>query len=164
MSIADSILAELEHEAAGTRKILERVPENKMSWRPHEKSMPLDRLASHVTEMLKWGAVTLKEPEFNITDDYRPWIAKSRAELVAAFDENVEEFKAALRGYPDAKLMEPWRLKMKGQVMFEMPRLAAVRSMILNHSIHHRAQLGVYLRLLGVPLPPLYGPTADERP
>ena len=146
MSLSEPIAEELRREAATTRRMLERVPEEKLAWRPHEKSMTL----------------TQDEVDF-AAGNYQPFVAPNVAELLEKFDRNVAGAVEALQGQADDEhLLKAWRLKRNGQVLFEMPRLAVLRSMGLNHVIHHRGQLSVYLRLLDVPLPSVYGPTADE--
>jgi uncharacterized damage-inducible protein DinB len=164
MGLSEPIAAELQREAATTRKMLERVPEDKMAWRPHEKSMTLGRLAGHIAELpsLVASVVTRDEVDF-AADNYQPFEASNSAELLEKFDKNVAGAVEALKGQADDEyLLKPWRLKRNGQVLFELPRAAVLRTMGLNHVIHHRGQLSVYLRLLDVPLPSVYGPTADE--
>lgn len=163
MRLADPILGELAHEAVATRKTLERVPEEHFDYKPHEKSMPLGMLASHLAEIPGWAGVTLDREEFVMEGEYKPWIAKDRQELLAKWDESLAAMKALLTDYPNDKMMVNWRFKMGDQVIFEMPRIGVMRSMILNHLIHHRAQLGVYLRMLDIPVPSVYGPSADEQ-
>jgi uncharacterized damage-inducible protein DinB len=163
MAMIDSFIGELEHEAGLTRKMLERVPEDKLGWKPHPKSFSLGQLASHVADILMWSGVTMKQNEFAMDPaQYKPFVGASRAEIVARFDEALKVARAAMAGTPDAAMMETWRFVVAGEVKFEMPRAAVLRGMIMNHLIHHRAQLGVYLRLNDVPLPAIYGPSADE--
>jgi uncharacterized damage-inducible protein DinB len=163
MSIAQALLPEFDHEMANTRKTLERIPENNLDFKPDPKSMPLGRLAGHITEMVGWGGTTLTTESLNMDPStFTPLVATSRAQLLAEFDKNVASTRAALAGASDQSMMAPWTLSMKGDPMFTMPRIGVLRSMILNHVIHHRAQLTVYLRLTGVPVPALYGPSADE--
>ena len=163
MSLSEPIAAELQREAATTRRMLERVPEEKLEWRPHEKSMTLGRLAGHIAELPSLVAMTLTQDEVDFAaGNYQPFVASNVAELLEKFDGNVAGAVEALRGQEDEHLLKTWRLKRNGQVLFEMPRVAVLRSMGLNHVIHHRGQLSVYLRLLDVPLPSVYGPTADE--
>jgi uncharacterized damage-inducible protein DinB len=160
--IIEAIIGEMDHEAVGTRKTLERVPADKFDYKPHPKSMGMGILASHLAEIPKWTTLILTSEEYAIPDDYKPWIAKSAQELVETFDTSLAAAKAALSGYPVEKLMQPWRLIWKGEVVFELPRVVVLRNLVLNHSVHHRAQLGVYLRLLDVPVPGVYGPSADD--
>lgn len=165
MSIAQSILPELVHEMAGTRRELERVPDDRLAWKPHPRSMTLGRLASHLAELPSWGTMTMQTTELDIAppgDTRTGANLASRAEILALFDRNLEAARAAIGSASDADYMVPWTLIKTGKPIFTLPRVAVVRSMVLNHNVHHRAQLGVYLRLLDIPLPGLYGPTADE--
>jgi uncharacterized damage-inducible protein DinB len=166
MSIAQSILPELIHEMASTRRELERVPDDRLSWQPHAKSMTLGRLASHLAELPMWGQVTMQTRELDIAppnSDAKGANLGSRKEMLALFDQNVEAAKAAVGGASDADYMVPWTLLKTGKTIFTLPRVAVLRSMVLNHNVHHRAQLGVYLRLLDIPVPNIYGPSADEQ-
>ena len=162
MSIAQALLPEFDHEMAGTRKMLERVPEDKLSWKPDPKSMSMGRLAGHVTEMISWGAVTLQTDSLNLDGSHTALTATSREQLLAEFDKNVSTARAAISGASDADLMKPWSLSLGGKPLLTMPKIGVIRSMVMNHIIHHRAQLTVYYRLTGVPVPGLYGPSADE--
>jgi uncharacterized damage-inducible protein DinB len=161
MPICDALLPEFDHEMTVTRKLLERVPEDKFDWKPHHKSMSLGQLAQHVATIPTWGAVTLNESEFDVASDQRP-AQMTRSEMLAAFDRNVSAARAALVGKGDGELTAPWALKRGGQTIFSMPRTAVWRSFVMSHLIHHRAQLGVYCRMHDVPLPAMYGPSADE--
>lgn len=164
MRMIDPILMEFDRECATTRKLLERVPEAKLGWRPHPKSYPLGSLAMHLATLPKWAAA-LEMPGFDLASAPPPGEPpKAAAEILAGHDKAVREAKAAIAKLDDASAMTPWALKKGGVELFAMPRIAVVRSFILNHLIHHRGQLSVYLRLLDVPLPPIYGPTADENP
>ena len=166
MRLIDPLLMELDRESATTRKLLERVPEGKYSWQPHPKSMTLGRLAMHVATIPDWSA-SLANDGFDIADPSKSAVPEPparAAEIAGIFDERVKAAKAMLATLDDAKAMGSWTLSVKGKPIFSMPRLAVARNFILNHSIHHRGQLSVYLRLLDVPLPPIYGPTADENP
>lgn len=166
MPMIDAFLAELDHEAATTRRLLERVPEDRMPWRPHEKSMTLSRLAGHIAELPRWAGTVLHDDAFELDDAAeRGWVAaqpSTTAELLEIFDAGVAGFREAAAGLDDARMKEKWSLLKGGKTMLEMPRAVGVRSFILNHMIHHRGQLAVYLRLLDVPLPSIYGPTADD--
>ena len=163
MSIAQSLLPEFDYEMANTRKTLERVPENKLDFKPDPKSMPLGRLAGHIAEMVNWGAVTLQTESLNLDGgDFQPFTAASRAQLLAEFDKNVLAARGELEKATDAQLMQNWSLIFGGKPMLTMPRVGVIRSMVMNHIIHHRAQLTVYYRMNGVPVPALYGPSADE--
>jgi len=151
---------------ASTRKTLERVPADKFDYKPHEKSFTMGRLAVHIAEMAGWGATTMKEDSFDVAPvngpKYESPVFTSTEELVAFFDKNVAAFRAAVAETNDGAMMAPWSLLSGGKTMFSMPRVAVVRGMLLNHIIHHRAQLGVYLRLNDIPVPSIYGPSADE--
>jgi uncharacterized damage-inducible protein DinB len=166
MRLIDPLLMEFDRECSTTRKLLERVPEGKNSWQPHPKSMTLGRLAMHVATLPDWSA-SLAGDGFDIADPNASAVPEPPArasEIAGIFDDRVKAAKAALAALDDGRAMGSWTLSVRGTPMFSMPRLAVVRSFILNHSIHHRGQLSVYLRLLDVPLPPIYGPTADENP
>ena len=164
MSLSEPIAEELRREAATTRRMLERVPEEKLAWSPHEKSMTLGRLAGHIAELPSLVAATLTQDEVDFAaGNYQPFVASNVSELLEKFDRNVAQAAELLQAQADDEhMLKTWRLKRNGQVLFEMPRVAVLRSMGLNHIIHHRGQLSVYLRLLEVPLPSVYGPTADE--
>jgi uncharacterized damage-inducible protein DinB len=163
MGIADALLPEYDREVATTRRLLERVPDGKFDWKPHQKSMSLGELASHLATMLSWGSMTLNAPEFDIRGEYRSPSLGTRAELLASFDREAAAMRAALAGKNDAELMAPWSLKREGKAMFTMPKAAVLRSFVMNHMVHHRGQLSVYLRLNDVPVPSMYGPSADEQ-
>jgi uncharacterized damage-inducible protein DinB len=163
MTISEVLLPEFDHEMASTRKLLECVPEDKFSWKPHEKSMTLGRLASHVAEMANWGAVTINTDKLELSPADKPFSAATSAELIAALDKNTADARKAIEGATDEHLSKVWSLIYGGQAVFSMPRAAVLRSMVMNHIIHHRGQLSVYLRLLDVPIPGMYGPSADGR-
>ncbi len=162
MSLIEPILMELSQEAETTRKMLERVPPEHLGWKPHEKSMSLARLATHIAEIPGWAPIVLQQDAFVLSDEYTPAVAGDVAELLEMFDKNVAAAAEAMRDQPDERLLATWQLKRGDEVLLEMPRVAAIRGLLLNHMIHHRGQLSVYLRLKNVPLPPVYGPTADE--
>jgi uncharacterized damage-inducible protein DinB len=162
MAIADALLPEFDHEMGVTRKLLERVPEDKLDWKPHEKSMTLGRLAQHVATIPMWGSVTMNQSEIDIGGDQPPAVMTTRKELLATFDQHVGNTRAALVGRGDGEFMAPWTLKRDGHTIFSMPKASVWRSFVMSHLIHHRAQLGVYLRMHDVPLPSVYGPSADE--
>ncbi len=168
MAIYEALLPELAMEAATTRKFFERLPEDKLSFQPHEKSMPLNRLAGHVAELFGWGTTTLETDQLDFAPvgapPFQPLLASSREQLLGEFDKGVAGFRAALPKTTDQDFMTPWTLLSGGKVFFTMPRITVIRSMVLNHIIHHRAQLGVYYRMNNVLLPSSYGPSADERP
>jgi uncharacterized damage-inducible protein DinB len=162
MTIVDSLIPEFDHEMATTRKVLERVPEDRFEWKPHEKSFPLGILATHVATLPMWATETLMRSQIDLVGNTQPTAAASKSELLAAFDKNTTDARAALAGKSDAELMAMWSLKRNGKTVFSMPKTTVLRSFVLNHLIHHRAQLTVYLRLLDIPVPSIYGPSADE--
>lgn len=165
MAIRDGLLPELDQELATTRTLLALVPEAKTSFRPHPKSWTLGELALHLANLLTWLPSTLRATELDLDPPAGPRFVPPKFESAAAtlrtFDANAKAARAALAAASDAELAVPWTLKKRGQAMFTLPRLACLRSFVLNHLIHHRGQLTVYLRLVDVPLPPVYGPTAD---
>jgi uncharacterized damage-inducible protein DinB len=163
MSISETMLPEFDHEMASTRKILERVPDDKLAWKPHAKSMALGRLAGHLADLPLWVNRAVEQPLVEIEQVRgQAYTAGSRDDLLKTFDRNVAGARQALAGAADDTLRQTWSLKAGGKVMLSMPRLAAVRSVFMNHLIHHRGQLSVYLRLNDVAVPGLYGPSADE--
>lgn len=166
MSIAQSILPEFDHEVATTRRLLERTPAAQAAWKPHDKSMSLGVLALHLGEIPSWGSATLTLTELDMNPPggpaYTPPTFESVEQVLARFDTNVAAARAALAAASDADLMVPWTLKSGGHAIFTLPRVAVFRSFVLNHLIHHRGQYSVYLRMRDVPLPSIYGPTADE--
>lgn len=166
MTIGQSMLPEFDQEMQNTRKTLERCPDEKWNWKPHEKSGTVGWLAGHVATMVGWIPVTLTTAELDYAPvngpSFQPPKIENRKELLAEFDKNVAESRAALASISDAEMMKNWKLLAGGQEIFTMPRAACIRGMVLNHHVHHRAQLTVYYRLLGIPVPGLYGPSADE--
>jgi uncharacterized damage-inducible protein DinB len=163
MPINQAFLGEFDHEMASTRKSLERVPEDKFDWAPHPKSMTMGKLAMHLAEMPGWTKETLEKDEIDISGYSGPPQIKSRKELLELFDKNVASARAALvAATDDANWMKNWSMKKGDQVAFSMPKVAVMRTFIFSHNVHHRAQLGVYLRLNNVPVPMIYGPSADE--
>jgi uncharacterized damage-inducible protein DinB len=164
MAIVDALLPEFDHEMAVTRKLLERVPEDRFEFKPHEKSYSLGQLAQHVATVPMWGAVTMNQSELDLGGAQQLPPVGSRAALLALFDGHVAGTRAAVVGKSDAELMAPWTLKFSGKTLFSMPKAAVWRSFVMSHLIHHRGQLSVYLRMQGVPLPSMYGPSADENP
>jgi uncharacterized damage-inducible protein DinB len=165
MPISQTLLPEFDQEMANTRKILERVPEGRNDYAPHAKSMPLGRLAGHIADLPTWASMTITTELLNFEPgQYQPFIAKSTQELLERFDKNVADARGRLAGASDEDLMKKWALQLSGKEMFSMPRAVVLRGMVMNHIIHHRAQLGVYLRLNEIPVPGMYGPSADEAP
>jgi uncharacterized damage-inducible protein DinB len=162
MSMAQALLPEFDHEAAVTRTVLERVPEAQAGWRPHPKSMALGELATHLASIPAWAYLILREPSFDLAPPGEP-IHVPPAQTLALFDERIAKGRSALAATTDLELAQPWTLRKAGAKVFSAPRGSALRSFVLNHGVHHRAQLGVYLRLLDVPVPAMYGPTADTK-
>ncbi len=167
MSIAAAMLPELDQEMANTRKTLERVPEDKFDWKPHEKSFSFGEMANHLARLPGWGTATLTTDSMDLDPEKGEFVPPPPVDtlegVLAAFDESVAEFKAVLEGVSDEDFMKHWTLLNGGQELFSMPRVAVVRAFVLNHVYHHRGQLTVYLRLNDLPLPALYGPSADEQ-
>jgi uncharacterized damage-inducible protein DinB len=161
MSMADALLPEFDHEMATTRRVLERVPSEKADFKPHPKSFSLAHLSLLISGMPGWLTRTLRETELDL-GKFAGYSNQKTETLLASFDKNVKEAREAIASTSDADFMKIWKLTGNGQVYLSMPRAAAVRSHI-NHLIHHRGQLSVYLRLIDVPVPSIYGPTADER-
>ena len=166
MPISQMLLPEFDHEMANTRKTLDRVPDDKLDWKPHEKSFSLGGLATHLANIPSWTAHTFDRDELDIAPPGEPPFrleqATSRAALLEAFDKNVVSARAALEKTSDENWQGMWSLLAGGKTIMTMPRTAVMRGFVMNHLIHHRAQLGVYLRLLDVPVPSIYGPSADE--
>ena len=167
-TIAQSLLMEIDQEAANTRKALERLPDDKFSYKPHPKSGTMGWLAGHIGQMLEWGAMTMQTDSFDVNppggSDYKPANPANREELLKDFDRYRAAFRAAIAAGSDADFMKPWSLLSGGNVVFTMPRVAVIRGMILNHIVHHRGQLTVYMRMNDIPVPSIYGPSADEKP
>ena len=164
MTIKEWLIPEFDHEAAVTRQVLERIPDAALTWKPHERSFTLGELATHVGRVVHWGQSILDHDHYDLgLDPGRPPAAEgSRAAVLAAFDREVAAVRKALSDRSDAELSARWSVKRGDRVVMALPRFAAVRRFVLNHLIHHRGQLTVYLRLQNVPLPPIYGPSAAE--
>ncbi|MFQ5824341.1 MAG: DinB family protein [bacterium] len=163
MNLIEPILAELEQEAKPTRKMLELIPEDKLKWKPQEKSMTLGRLAAHITEIPGWVDAFVDQDELVLgAVEYEPPTATRVSETLETFDKNLAHAIEKLKPMSDDQLAANWRLKKGDEVIHEIPRIAVIRTWLLSHIIHHRGQLSVYLRLNDVPLPQVYGPTADE--
>lgn len=163
MSNIDQLIAEFEREATTTRKFLERLTDEKLDWRPHAKSFTVRGLASHITDLLQFVELISGTDEMDFDPStYKPYQATSVADLLKAFDEKVVSGKQALAGVSDERLAGSWKLKIMGRSFLEKPRAQVLRDFSLSHQIHHRGQMSVYLRLLDIPVPSAYGPTADE--
>lgn len=165
MGISASMLPEFDHEMANTRKTLDRIPDNKFGWKPHDKSSSLGALASHLSNLVAWTNTAIDLDEFDMAPGGVPMKSPeyhSREEVLNAFDKNVSTARAAIEGATDERMFGLWALLAGGNQVLAMPRVAVLRSFVLNHMIHHRAQLGVYLRLNDIPVPSIYGPSADE--
>ncbi len=165
MNIIDPMIEELKHEAANTRRVLERIPDDKLAFKPHEKSFSMAELASHITSLTGWTASICETDHFVFNKDEWPsWVGEDSASIVKRLDEQVETAVDAMKPLSNEDLMKNWTMAgPDGTVFISMPRVQVLRSMILNHLIHHRGQLTVYLRMCEVPLPALYGPSADEQ-
>jgi uncharacterized damage-inducible protein DinB len=162
MPIAQMLLPEFDREMANTRKMLERVPNDKLDFKPHEKSMGLAQLAGHLTQMVGFANMIILKDGMDFTGDHKPFIPESQTNLLEVFDKSVADARPLIAGATDEDLGKMWTLKVNGKELFTMPRIAMLRSMVMNHIIHHRAQLGVYLRENDIPVPGMYGPSADE--
>lgn len=162
MSLSQMLLPEFDEEMANTRKMIERVPEGQFEYQPHPKSMTLGRLASHVVELVGWGGNTLETEVFEIEPGRPPLAVKTRQELLDDFDRNVKATRALIEKASDEDLQKIWTLKFGDKTVFALPRVAVLRGAVMNHLIHHRAQLSVYLRMVDVEIPGMYGPSADE--
>jgi len=162
MGMIDPILMEIEQESKATRRVLERIPEDKLGWTPHAKSYTLGQLALHVARIPGAIAEAVQGESFEPRTGQDP--PKNHAEIMETFDRGLAKAKEIYRGMDDAKLMQTWTATVKGKPVMAIPRIGAIRTIALNHLYHHRGQLSVYLRLLDVPVPMIYGPSADENP
>ncbi len=163
MASVKELIAEFKQEAANTRKVLERIPDGKNDWAPHEKSMKMGRLATHVGEILGWVYVTVSTDVLDFAaGDYKPNVLETTADRLTFFDEQVAKSLEILEKTSDEDLDKEWTMRNGDVVYFTVPKKVALRTWVYSHLIHHRAQLGVYLRLLNIPVPSTYGPTADE--
>lgn len=161
--LATAFLNELENEAQVTRSVLERIPTDKFDWKPHEKSMSMGRLASHVAEMFGWTEATLKNDVLDFsTMDYKPYEPQTTQDLLEFFDKQIETTRLHLSETSDETFLTDWTMRNGEQVYFTHPKVAVMRAFVMNHIIHHRGQLSVYLRLNDIPVPAIYGPSADE--
>jgi uncharacterized damage-inducible protein DinB len=165
MAISEALLPEFDHEMANARRTLERVPDDKFDWKPHEKSFAMGGLATHLANLPSWASYTIDQDSLDLAPNGEPQRAtplNSQAEVLEAFDKNVAAGRAAIAGASDEHLFQHWTLLSNGKTILAMPRVAVLRSFVMNHLIHHRAQLGVYLRLNDIPVPSIYGPSADD--
>jgi uncharacterized damage-inducible protein DinB len=164
MNINQPLLAEFKHELELTRKILDRVPTESFGWRPHAKSMTLGHLAGHLSDLPSWMAVTLNQAELDFSaDSYTPRKFESREEVLANLEKNANSALETLEKASNETFMENWTMRNGEHIFFTLPKAVVLRNFVFNHMVHHRAQLGVYLRLLEVPIPGTYGPSADEQ-
>lgn len=162
MPLNQALLPEFDHEMSNTRKSLERVPDDKLGWKPHTKSMTMGGLATHLATIAHWSEAIIGQESFDVSTAPPTPQLKSRKEILDAFDQSAATARKAIAGASDETLKKPWSLLSKGQTIFTLPRIGVLRSFIMNHTIHHRAQLGVYLRLNDIAVPSIYGPSADE--
>ncbi|HME12222.1 MAG TPA: DinB family protein [Candidatus Acidoferrum sp.] len=167
MSFSQSLIPEFDHEMKTSRTLLERIPEDKLAWKPHEKSMTLGRLAGHIAELPGFvvSIIQLDELDFAPKEGgppRKPTVAESRQHVLEVFDAKAAAARPVIASASDEHLAKVWKLSSGGKTIFAMPRAQAVRAMFMNHVVHHRGQLSVYLRLLDVPVPSIYGPSADE--
>ena len=168
MTLNELFLPEFDNEMKSTRRTLERVPDGKFDWKPHEKSGSMGWLAGHLAMLPWWATVTIHQDSLDLMPGGQPAptppAPKTTAELLALFDAKAAEGRAAIAGASDEALRQPWTLYKTGQQILQMPKFVVLRSFVMNHMIHHRAQLGVYLRLNNLPVPSVYGPSAGEQP
>ena len=163
MPLNQALLPEFDQEMANTRKSLERTPDGKFDWKPHPKSPALGWLANHVANIPGWAVITVERDSIDISkSDPSIVMGKTKAEVLDLFEKNVKEARAAIASATDEQLTQPWTLLAGEKKIFTLPKIAVLRSFVMNHLIHHRAQFGVYLRLNDVPVPAIYGPSADE--
>lgn len=166
MSMSAGLLPEFDQEMEKTRKTLERVPMDHFDWKPHEKSFGMGELANHLARLPGWGTETMQTESLDLAPEGQaveePPVARTTGDLLSAFDGSVAAFREAVESATDEAFLAPWKLFQAGTELLTLPRIAVIRNLILNHMVHHRGQLTVYLRMNGVPVPALYGPSADE--
>jgi uncharacterized damage-inducible protein DinB len=164
MAISQALLSEFDREMATTRKMLERFPEDKVEWRPHETCMTLGRLAGHVAEISGWTVPTMTQDKLELDrNQVTANVVKKRDEALKQFDETVKNAREVLAGASDETFMKPWTFVAGGKTIFTLPKIAVMRSFVMNHLIHHRGQLAAFYRIAGVPVPSIYGPSKDEQ-
>ncbi|MEO6884367.1 MAG: DinB family protein [Bacteroidia bacterium] len=164
MALNTGLLAELKQETENSRKMLERIPMDKLSWKPHEKSMTIEQLSKHIANLPTWISMALLKNELDFAKGYTPVPDfKSTEELISQLNKNTEEALKALEQFDDAHFLENWTLRNGDHIILTMKRIAIIRGLAMNHMIHHRGQLSVYLRMLDIPVPGIYGPSADEK-
>jgi uncharacterized damage-inducible protein DinB len=163
MTISHMLLPEFDQEMTGTRKLLACLPDDGFDYKPHEHSMTLGRLAGHVAEMPGWAIATLTQDKLEITPGMKPTTATSREQILGLFDQQLPPAREALAAATDDDLMKPWSLIMAGHTVFTRPKATVLRNMVFNHMVHHRAQLGVYLRMNNIAIPGMYGPSFDDK-
>lgn len=163
MAINNGLLGELDYEAISTRKMLERIPADKFDWKPHEKSMTMGELANHIADMFSWYKTTLETDELDFAAGYENPNAKTAEELTALFDKNLADAKESLQKAEAEVFAKNWTLRSGEHILFTMPKMSTLRTFVVNHIVHHRGQLAVYLRLNDIPVPSIYGPSADEQ-
>ena len=164
MALNQALLPEFDNEMATTRKVLERVPDDKLGWKPHDKSMSMSKLATHLATIGGFVPAILGQDSFDVKNSPPNPDLGSRQEILGIFDKRSADARKAIADATDEQMMKPWSLKLDGKAIFTAPRVAVLRSFFMNHSIHHRGQLSVYLRLNNVAVPSIYGPSADENP
>lgn len=164
MALSASLAAEIKHEASNSRKILLRIPNEQFNWKPHEKSMTIGRLGGHIAELTQWVNLIIDVAEFDfLKTPLDRCKATNSVELIETFEKHLEKALAALHNIPDEVLNEQWVLRRGDFIVAQLPKKVALRNIVMNHIIHHRGQLSVYLRLLNIPVPGIYGPSADEK-
>jgi uncharacterized damage-inducible protein DinB len=164
MAISQALLPEFDREMATTRKMLERFPEDKVDWKPHDTCMTLGRLAAHMAEIPGWVVPTIAQDKLVMDPSkFTPSVLNSRTEALKKFDETIEAARAAVAGASDEALMKPWSLVVNGNTVFSAPKAAVLRAFVMSHMIHHRGQLAAFYRIAGVPIPSIYGPSKDEQ-
>ena len=163
MNISLSLLPEFDLEMKSTRKVIERAQKEKFGWKPHDKSFSFGDLATHVAQLVSWGSMIMSSDELDIGGNFPKPQIESTQDILDLFDKNVTDTRAALAAASDEDFLKTWTLRKGSDTIFTLPKVAVVRTMVMNHVIHHRGQLSVYLRLNDIPVPSIYGPSADEQ-